>query len=135
MLFGFAPDTALASYLFAVIDRAMRSGLAAFRAEHPRLTGLALRRASQSFQHGMADRLAERLDAMHGEREASVAAQQTTGTALMVIKHRVVEDAIRLVSGGRRRVRLNGAFRRGRDAGDRVDLHRPVTGDGRGLIA
>jgi hypothetical protein len=140
VLFGFAPDTALASYLFAVIDRAMRSGLAAFRAEHPRLTGLALRRASQSFQHGMADRLAERLDAMHGEREASVAAQQTTGTALMVIKHRVVEDAfrdakIRLVSGRRWRVRLNGAFRRGRDAGDRVDLHRPVTGDGRGLIA
>jgi len=30
VLFGFAPDTALASYLFAVIDRAMRSGLAAF---------------------------------------------------------------------------------------------------------
>ena len=88
----------------------------------------------------MADRLAERLDAMHGEREASVAAQQTTGTVLMVIKHRVVDEAfreakIRLISGGRRRVRLNGAFRRGRDAGDRVDLHRPVTGDGRGLIA
>jgi hypothetical protein len=58
----------------------------------------------------------------------------------MVIKHRVVEDAfrearIRLVAGGRSRVRLNGAFRRGQDAGDRVDLHRPVAGGGRGLIA
>lgn len=140
VLFGFPPDTALASYLFAVIDRAMRSGLRAFRAEHPRLAGLALRRASQSFQHGMAGRLAERLGAMHSGRETSVAAQQAPGTALMLIKHRVVEDAfreakIRLISDGRRRVRLNGAFRRGREAGDRVDLHRPVTGAGRRLIA
>jgi Protein of unknown function (DUF2786) len=140
VLFGFAPDIALAGYLFAVIDRAIRSGVTAFRREHPRLAGVALRRASQSFQQGMAARLAERLEAMQGEREASVAAQRATGTALMVVKHRVVEEAfretrIRLVSGGRQRMRLNGAFRRGREAGDRVDLHRPVTGGGRGLIA
>jgi Protein of unknown function (DUF2786) len=65
VLFGFPPDTALAGYLFAVIDRAVRSGVTAFRREeHPRLAGVALRRASQSFQQGMAARLAERLEAM-----------------------------------------------------------------------
>ena len=140
VLFGFSPDTALASYLFAVIDRAMRSGLAAFRAEHPRLAGLALRRASESFQHGMAARLAERLEFMRDQRDDTIAARQPTGTALVVIKHRVVEEAfrdtkIRLVSGGRSYVRLNGAFRCGREAADRVDLHRPVTGDARGRLA
>ncbi len=141
VLFGFAPDTALASYLFAVIDRAIRSGLTGFRHQHPRLAGITLRRASRSFQQGMAARIAERLEAMHRQREASVAAQRSTGTALILVKARVVEETfrqtrIRLVSGGAmRRTRLNGAFRRGLEAGDSVDLHRPVTGSGRDLIA
>jgi hypothetical protein len=51
-----------------------------------------LRRASQSSQQDMAARLAERVDAMQGEREA---AQRATGTALILVKHRVVEDAFR----------------------------------------
>ena len=32
---------------------------------------------------------------MHAEREASVRAQRVTGTALMVVKHQVVEEAFR----------------------------------------
>jgi uncharacterized protein DUF2786 len=141
VFFGFEPDIALAAYLFAVVERAMRTGLTGFRRDHPRLTRVTLRRASRSFQQGMAVRVAERLDEMHRRREASVAAQRPTGTALTLAKHRVVEDAfretsVRLVSPGRlRRMRLNGAFRRGQEAGDRVDLNRPVGGRHRGLIA
>ena len=53
----------------------------------------------------MSIRIAGRLDHMHHARDANVAAQRSTGTALMVIKHRVVDDAfreteIRLVSAG-----------------------------------
>jgi hypothetical protein len=140
VFFGFEADTSVASYLFAVIGRAMRTELSAFRAAHPRLSGVALRRASKSFQQGMAARVADRLDAMHRERDASVAAQRTSGTALMVVKHQVVEDAfrqteIRLVSAGRlTRTRLNGAFRHGLAAGDRVNLNRPVADGGRALL-
>jgi hypothetical protein len=82
IFFGFEADTALASYLFTVIDRAMRTELAAFRIAPPRLGGVRLRRASKSFQQGIAARVADRLDEMHRERDASVAAQRSTGTAL-----------------------------------------------------
>jgi hypothetical protein len=64
---------------------------------------------------------------MHSAREASVRAQRSTGTALILARHRVVEDAfretdVRLVSMnaiGQRRIAS--AFREGWRAGDRVD--------------
>jgi Protein of unknown function (DUF2786) len=140
VFFGFEVDAALASYLFHVIDRAMRTELTKFRGANPPLGGLTLRRASKSFQQGMAARVADRLDEMHQTRDASVAAQRSAGTALILVKHRVVDDAfretaIRLVSAGRlSRVRMNGAFRHGIAAGDRVNLNRPVGDTGRALL-
>jgi hypothetical protein len=131
VFFGFMTDTTLASYLFSVIDRAIRSELLAFRQNAPALAGTALRRASMSFQHGMAARTAERLEMMHAEREASVAANRSAGTALMVIRHQVVEDAfrsskIKLQALPGLTLRRNGAYRAGRIAGDRVNLRRPI---------
>jgi hypothetical protein len=140
VFFGFEVDAALASYLFHVIDRAMRTEVMKFRVANPRLRGLTLRRASKSFQQGMAARVADRLDEMHQARDAGVAAQHSTGTALILVKHQVVDDAfrqtaIRLVSAGRlSRVRSNGAFRHGFAAGDRVNLNRPVGNTGRALL-
>ncbi len=137
VFFGFEADTSLARYLFQVIDHAIRTELAGFRRRQERLRGLALRRASLSFQQGMATRVAERLEELHNARDATVAAQRTTGTALMLVKHGVVEDAfrataIRLVSSGQRtRMPVNGAFRTGLEAGDRVNLNRPVNGHAR----
>jgi hypothetical protein len=133
IFFGFATDAKLAAYLFSVIDRAIRSELLAFRQESPALAGVALRRASMSFQQGMAARIAERLDTMQAEREASVAANRVAGTALMVIRDQVVEAAfreakIRLQSLPGLTLRRNGAYRAGRLAGDRVNLRRPVGG-------
>jgi hypothetical protein len=140
VFFGFDADTALAGYLFHVIDRAMATALTAFRATQPRLRGAGLRAASRSFQQGMAARVSDRLDEMHRQRDANVAAQRSTGTALILVKQQVVEDAfrgteIRLVSAaGLNRARLNGAFRHGLAAGDRVNLNRPVGDAGRPLL-
>ena len=140
VFFGFDADTALAGYLFNVIDRAMATALVAFRVTHPGLIGVGLRRASRSFQQGMAARVADRLAEMHRERDANIAAQRSTGTALILVKHQVVEDAfreteIRLVAAaGLSRARLNGAFRHGLAAGDRVNLNRPVGHAGRPLL-
>jgi hypothetical protein len=133
VFFGFETDTALATYLFAVIDRAIRTEDAAFRRENPALRELRLRRTSASFQQGVAARVADRLDAMHRDREASIRTLRSNGTALILARHRVVEDAfretdVRLVSMaaiGRRRIAS--AFRQGWSAGDRVNLSRPVT--------
>jgi hypothetical protein len=140
VFFGFESDTTLASYLYSLINHAMWTELEAFRATHPQLRATRLRSASKSFQQGMAVRIAGRLDHMHQARDVNVAAQRSTGTALMLIKHRVVDDAfreteIRLVSAGSlTRARVNGAFRHGLVAGDRVNLNRPVQGAGNPLL-
>jgi hypothetical protein len=140
VFFGFETDTVLATYLFTVIDRAIMTEAATFKEANPTLRAVRLRRASASFQHGVAARVSARLDAMHDDREASVRAQRSTGTALILAKHRVVEDAfretdVRLVSMtaiGQRRIAS--AFRDGWRAGDRVNLSRPVPGSALGLI-
>lgn len=140
VFFGFDADTAMASYLFSVVDRAMVTALIDFRVRHPELCGVGLRRSSISFQQGMAARVAKRLDLIHRERDANVVAQRSTGTDLILVKQQVVEDAfrdtkIRLVSiTGLSRVRASGAFRQGLAAGDRVNLNRPVGGAGRVLL-
>ena len=140
VFFGFDADTALARYLFNVIDRAMATALRAFRATQPRLSGVGLRGASKSFQQGMAARVADRLDELHRKREASVAAKRSTGTALVLVKHQMVDEAfratkIRLVAmPGLGRALLNGAFRHGLAAGDRVNLNRPVGNADRAML-
>jgi hypothetical protein len=137
--FGFEPDTAMARYLLQVIDHAMRAEAAIFKRGLTRTKGGSLRKAGNSFEHGMANRIAERLEAMHAAREAGVAAQRSTGTALILVKHRVVDQAfretgIRLVSASGLRRRINAAYRQGMEAGGRVNLERPVRDRGRGLI-
>jgi hypothetical protein len=140
VFFGFETDTVLATYLFAVIDRAITTEAATFKQANPSLRAVRLRRASASFQHGVAARVSERLDAMRSAREASVQAQRPTGTALILVRHRIVDEAfrdtnVRLVSMaavGRRRIAS--AFRQGWQAGERVNLNRPMTGDTVGLI-
>src|SRR5271163_4921358 len=137
VFFGFEADASPAAYLLRVIDRAIQTELATFRTYCQRLKGIALRRASLSFQHGMATRVAERLSDMHRTRDADIAAQRSTGTALVLLKRNVVEEAfeetgIQLVSGGGAgRRRITAAFRHGVEAGDRVRLDRPLRGTGR----
>jgi hypothetical protein len=135
VFFGFETDTVLATYLFAVIDRAVITETAAFKRLNSRFRGVRLRQASTSFQHGVVGRVSERLDAMLAARDATVRAQRSTGTALILAKNRVVEDAfretdVRLMSmsamGGRV---ITTAFRAGWAAGDRVNLNRPVSSD------
>ena len=134
VFFGFETDTALATYLFAVIERAVRTETATFRQLNPRLQGVRLRRASASFQHGVVARVSDRLDAMHRSRDATVRTQRSTGTDLIVAKNRVVEEAfgeidirlVRMAATGQRVITT--AFRAGWAAGDRVNLNRPVPG-------
>src|SRR3954471_20416653 len=85
----------LARYLFQVLASAVRAEGVASNRRNPRLRDVRLRRASDSFQHGMVARVAARLTAMHAEREATVAAQRSTGTALILAKHQLVETAFR----------------------------------------
>ena len=138
--FGFEPDTEMAGYLYGVIDRAICTELVAFKRRTPALAGVAARRASISFQHGMAGRVAQRLEELRDARDAAIAAQRSTGTALTIVKNHVVEDAfrhtnVRLVSARQLQpVRMKSAFRAGAAAGDRVNLNRPVEGNAQGRL-
>ena len=140
VFFGFETDAELATYLFSVIDRAVVTETDSFKRMHPRLRALRLRQATASFQHGLAARVAARLDAMHEEREASVKAQRTTGTALILAKHQVVDDAftesaVRLVNMSAIGAQVDGkAYREGWTAGEKVNLSRPINGEGRDLL-
>jgi hypothetical protein len=140
VFFGFETDAALAAYLFAVINRAVSSETTGFKQANPRLRALNLRRASASFQHGLVARVAARLDALHDAREASIRAQRATGTALMLVKHRVVDEAfqeteVRLVNMSALEPRvITKAYREGWVAGERVNLSRPMTGNGPDLL-
>ncbi len=140
VFFGFTPDPRLAAYLFPVIARAIETELLVFRQQRPALSGTRLRRGSTSFQHGMAARIADRLEAMHAEREAQIGAKQATGTALMIIRHQVVEQAfaetkvkLRMVSG--LSFHRDAAYQAGQSAGERVDLRRPIEGSDRARLA
>ena len=141
VFFGFETDTSLAAYLFSVIDRAVATEVGGFKAAIPHVRGARLRQAASSFQHGLVAKVAARLDAMQREREAAVRAQRATGTALILAKHRVVDEAfsemnlrLRGASGTGRR-HIAGAFKEGWAAGERINLNRPVAGAGRSLLA
>ena len=140
VFFGFEIDADLAIYLFIVIDRAVTTETSNFKLTHPRLRAVKLRQGTASFQHGLVARVAARLDAMHEEREVSVRAQRSTGTALILAKHQVVDDAfreaaVRLVSMSAVGARMDGkAYREGWAAGDKVNLSRPLNGEGRRLL-
>jgi hypothetical protein len=141
VFFGFEADVELATYLFAVIDRAITMETSVFRQLNRQLRAVRLRRALASFQHGVAARVSAKLTSMHAAREASVRAQRAAGTALILAKHSVIEEAfratdVRLVSMnaiGQRKVAS--AFRDGWAAGERINLNRPVSADAIGLLA
>jgi hypothetical protein len=82
----------------------------------------------------MVARIAARLETILTERDAAVAAQRANGSALMVVKRNLIDEAFaatqtRLVSA-RRSVRtiVRSAYQDGLEAGDRVNLNRPLTG-------
>jgi hypothetical protein len=141
IFFGLETDAALARYLYEVIERAMATEVLNFKAAKPALRAVRLRRASASFQHGVAARVAARLEEMRREREVHMAAQRGTGTALILAKHQVVEEAfakagVRLVCAsavGQRR--LMSAYQEGWAAGARINLNRPVGAGSRGMLA
>jgi hypothetical protein len=140
IFFGFETDAALARYLYQVIERAIATETTVFKQANPRLHSVRLRKATGNFQHGLVDKVAARLETVHEEREASVRAQRSAGTALMLVKHHVVDEAFREAD-----VRLvsmiaigpsviTKAYQDGMTAGERVNLSRPVTGEGQGQL-
>ncbi len=136
VLFGLDPDVQMAEYLLHVILGALGYEENRFRAGAD-YRQAAARQAPQSvlrsYRYGFAARVTERLDAMSDARRAAAApARTSSGTALVVVKQRMLDDGLKQL-GVRLRsvtsyatVRDKGAYGLGHAAGGRVGLDRPV---------
>ncbi|MBW8270424.1 DUF7168 domain-containing protein [Caldovatus aquaticus] len=140
VLFGLEPDVQMAEYLMHVVAGALAYEERRFR-DSPdyRARRTPPQAALRSFRLGFAARVADRLDAMAEAREAAAAAARRrtpAGTALVLLKEQRLDEGIRrlgvrLVTVRRRlSVRDRTAYARGREAGGRVGLERPLEGGG-----
>jgi hypothetical protein len=140
VIFGLEPDVQMAEYLMQVIATALHYEEWRFRASPDYLRSRAAPQAVlRSFRIGFADRIAARLEELGSHRRATEQAAQdqatrngTAGTALVLIKQRKIDEGVKAL-GVRLRtvtrstvVRDKGAYGRGREAGGRVGLDRPV---------
>jgi uncharacterized protein DUF2786 len=134
VIFGLRSDVEMARYIYQLVDAAIERETKLFAA-NPANRGFdatETRRINTSFRIGMARRIRERLHEM--ARELDTVAKTATGTALVVVKNAVVDDAykalgLRLGRGSSGpRARDHGAYAAGKAAGDRVNLNRPIGG-------
>jgi hypothetical protein len=140
VMFGLEPDVQMAEYLMHVIAGALTYEEARYRASPDyQRSRVAPQSALRSFRIGFADRVSARLEELGSHRRATEQAAQaeavragTGGTALVLLKQRKIEEGFRAL-GVRLRtvtrstvVRDKGAYGRGREAGGRVGLDRPV---------
>jgi hypothetical protein len=140
VIFGLEPDVQMAEYLMQVVAGALSWEEARYRQSPDYAASrVAPQAALRSFRIGFADRVAARLDDLGAKRRAADQAAQasamqagTGGTALVLLKERKIEDGFRAL-GVRLRtvtrstvVRDRSAYGRGREAGGRVGLERPL---------
>jgi hypothetical protein len=136
--FGIEADVQMAVYLAQVIMRALKYETNAYKKTGEYIFAPVHRkRLTNSFQNGMAERIADRLDALAA---SSARDRQTLGgdsTALVVASKGKRIDAEFKKMGLRlktvttyTRTTSSDSYRAGAEAGNRVNLHRPIrTGD------
>jgi hypothetical protein len=128
VFFGLRADVAAAQYLYELVDRAFETETNAFRAGdlYARLAG-ERRRATNSFQTGMATGINQKLAALRAARD--VHCRSLSGRDLVQVKASMVDDEVeklglsltrRAISAGGKTV-LRDAFHAGKEAGQRFE--------------
>lgn len=140
VFYGLEPDVLMADYLLHLVARAVDHEEFGFRASPAYQRSRATpQNRLRSFRYGFAERVSARIEELAAHRRAaeeSARAPAATGTALVLVKERLIDDGfrglgIRLRSGTTTRtVRDGAAYRQGMEAGGRVNLERPVRGAG-----
>jgi hypothetical protein len=134
--FGQEQDLDMAQYLFKVCKAAIDSETRRFKST-PEYRG---RSSTVSFQHGLTDKLNQRMRQMKKEETAELHAREAeqhaergpTSTALVVLKKQLVEQEFKIHGPKIRSVRTHrtvrsySAYGAGSAAGDRVNLSRPI---------
>ncbi len=130
-LFGHAPDVELATYLWEVCAEAAETGWAAYI----KATGVHTGKARSSFRIGYGGRVYRRLVQLREEREAAARARAVVSncTSLVVLKDQIVEaefakTGVKLRSRRGPAVHDRGAYNKGREHGNSVNLSNPLNG-------
>lgn len=139
VFFGLAPDVAVAQYITDLVTTAMDTEVERFKRtkDYLRYRSEDRRTVSNSFLHGMAASIGEKLADMKRQRDAVNA---STGRDLVVVKTAVVEDELAKLNVRLRRPKAAGrliapnAFESGQAAGRRVQINSGVEAEGRGRI-
>ena len=130
-ILGLKSDAEMARYLYEMIRGAIETETEAHHRTEIWLDSANRRKATSSFQVGMAVRIDTRLREM--ARALDPVAKTATGTSLVVVKGAVVKqafDALGLKFKGHlggMSASSGGSYAAGRAAGDRVNLSRPVS--------
>lgn len=145
---GLRADTEMARYLYTMLastiriesDRFIRANpVEKLEWKTPAENAHRTIKVKQSFSVGMARRINGRLHEM--ARAAEATAKTSTGTALVVVKDHAVGSYFDTLgikfsgSLGGPKARHEDAYHAGREAGDRVNLSRPVGGAAQGRLA
>lgn len=144
VFFGLETDTGMAAYLYGVINQAIQCETALFK-RGDIYTSVFSRRKSltTSFQKGMADRISYRIRTMkqqHSSQPKSSPEISSTemptsshGTAIVLAKQHKVENEFARLGISVRKAPVSRYFRHGQawaagnEAGDKVNLNRPIS--------
>jgi hypothetical protein len=135
IFFGLKSDVKMARYLYEMIAGTIKVQSAAYA----RSASCRDRDDPRGFRLGMAARIDERLSEM--ARAAEPVATTASGTALVVVKNAIVDAAYSDLHLKLRKSRLGGSlvshrgYAAGKEAGNRVNLGRPVGGYKQGLLS
>ena len=130
-------DAEAVEYLFRVIEMSLTTEAQSFKKTDTYKDSTARKSAYTSFQRGMARRISTRLAEIKEANDVAMAAGKSTGTALIVLKGQLIEEEfkkenVKLVyRRTSERVRDPNAYAAGKAAGDRVNLNRPLAGNGK----
>lgn len=129
--FGFNGDVEMYEFLLKLVHDSMNREWKDYLPRNPKREGLSCHTEYWSFMYGMADRVNEKIHELMEAREVKT---DSTGTDLVVKKMEVVEAGLKevLPDVQLRKTRSRGtqversAEAAGREAGDRVNLNRPL---------
>lgn len=138
VFYGLEPDVLMAEYLLHLVASAVDHEESIYRASPAYLRSRATpQNRLRSFRYGFAERVSTRIEELAAHRRAAEQAARmptTAGTALVLVKERLIAEGFRdlgirlRTSYTTRTVRDGTAYRQGVEAGGRVNLQRPVRG-------
>jgi hypothetical protein len=145
-VFGLETDVEMCKYLYNMVYNAIEGETARFKQTDVYTKGVRRKQLSVSFQKGMSVRISNRLQNMmilrhKEETQEGVAFAEATGTSLVVVKRNKVEDEFEALNLGLRKAARaafsvnDTAYGHGQQAGERVNLNRPMGGEAVGLLS